>query len=106
MSVPDDGFNPADRIQSELAEIARTRMPFGRYGPGPFPPKGVPIYDLPVEYLNYFAVNGFPKGRLGKLLQIVYQTKLDGADGIFDGIRDQTGGRTVFGKTRRQTYNF
>ena len=29
-------------------------MPFGKYGPLHFPPRGVPLYDLPVEYLAWF----------------------------------------------------
>jgi len=106
MSDSRDESDLTGRIQSELAEIARTYMPFGRYGPEHFPPRGVPLYDLPAEYLNYFAVKGFPKGRLGELLRIVYQTKLDGADPIFDELRERAGGRTVFRKKRRRDFNF
>jgi uncharacterized protein (DUF3820 family) len=106
MSVPDDDSDLAARIQSELAEIARTHMPFGRYGPEHFPPRGVPIYDLSAEYLNYFAVKGFPKGRLGELLRIVYQMKADGADAAFDAARERAGGRTVFRKARRRNFDF
>jgi uncharacterized protein len=106
MSAMDDSSELAGRIQSELAEIARTHMRFGRYGPGHFPPRGVPIYDLPAEYLIYFAVKGFPKGRLGELLRIVHQMKLDGADAIFDGARERAGGRTVFRKERRRDFKF
>ena len=106
MNGNDNERELSDRIQSELSEIARTCMPFGRYGPAHFPPRGVPIYDLPAEYLNYFAVKGFPKGRLGELLRIVYQTKLDGADAVFDEIREHAGGRTSFRKTRTRKFNF
>ena len=94
------------RIQRELEEVARTHMPFGRYGPEAFPPRGVPIMDLPFDYLNFFAVKGFPKGRLGELLKIVYQTQLDGADSIFDKARKQAGGRTVFRKPRKRDFKF
>jgi uncharacterized protein (DUF3820 family) len=106
MSDPGDDSDLAARIQSELAEIARTHMPFGRYGPEHFPPRGVPLYDLPAEYLIYFAVKGFPKGRLGELLRIVHQMKLDGADAVFDEARERAGGRTVFRKPRRRNFNF
>ena len=106
MNGHDHDLDLSDRIQSELSEISRTFMPFGRYGPVHFPPRGVPIYDLPAEYLNYFAVKGFPKGRLGELLRIVYQTKLDGADAVFDEIREQAGGRTPFRKTRTRKFKF
>ena len=86
------------KMASDLAEIERTRMPFGRYGPQKFPPHGVPIYDLPAEYLHYFMVKGFPKGRLGELLRMVYQMKVDGADCAFDEARRRAGGRTALRK--------
>ena len=80
------------RMQAELAEIEKTRMPFGRYGPEHHP-NGAPIFDLPAEYLGYFAKVGWPKGRLGELLKIVYQMKVDGADCAFDPMRQRAGGR-------------
>ncbi len=83
------------RMAADLAEIGRTRMPFGKFGPQHFPPDGVPIYDLPAEYLSWFAgKGGFPKGRLGELLKIVYQMKIDGSDMAFDPFRQRNGGRT------------
>ena len=69
-------------------------MPFGKFGPEHFPPRGVPIYDLPVEYLGWFAQKGgFPKGRLGELLRIVHQMKVDGSDFAFDPMRQREGGK-------------
>ena len=59
-------------MAGDVAEIARTRMPFGKFGREHFPPRGVPIYDLPVEYLAWFARKGcFPKGRFSELLASV-----------------------------------
>lgn len=82
-------------MAADLTEIGRTCMPFGKYGPPHYPPNGVPIYDLPVEYLGWFVTKGgFPKGRLGRLLQIVHQMKVDGSDAAFDPLRKQAGGRT------------
>src|SRR5690606_8626883 len=53
------------RMRADLEEIGRPRMPFGKYGPAAHPPEGLPIYDLPAEYLGWFAGKaGFPKGRL------------------------------------------
>jgi uncharacterized protein (DUF3820 family) len=90
--------DPADawirRLARDLAEIERSHMPFGRFGPERFPPRGVPIYDLPFEYLAWFAKTGFPKGRLGELLQVVYAIKRDGADRAFAPLRARRGGRT------------
>nr|WP_306301498.1 DUF3820 family protein [Verrucomicrobium spinosum] len=41
----------AARMASDLADIERTHMPFGKFGPQHFPPHGIPIFDLPAEYL-------------------------------------------------------
>jgi len=84
----------AERMRADLDAIERTRMPFGKYGPQHFPPYGVPIFDLPAEYLGWFAIKGFPKSRLGELLQIVHQMKVDGSDFAFDPMRRRNGGRT------------
>ena len=84
-----------DWMAADLADIAGTRMPFGKFGPAHFPPRGVPLYDLPVEYLGWFAQKaGFPQGRLGELLRMVHQMKVDGLDCIFDEFRRKAGGRT------------
>jgi uncharacterized protein (DUF3820 family) len=83
----------ARRMAEELAEIERTHMPFGKFGPKDFPPKGVPIFDLSAEYLGWFAQKGWPRGRLGELMKIVYQMKIDGAECAFDEMRRRAGGR-------------
>lgn len=77
-----------------LEEIGRARMPFGKFGPKDFPPQGVPIEDLPVEYLAWFKLHGFPKGRLGQLLEMVYEVKACGMDQVFNPHRRARGGRT------------
>ena len=70
-----------EEFAETMIEISRTRMPFGKYGPKEYPPSGVPIYDLPFEYLEWFQYNGgLPGGRLGELLEIVYHIKRDGSD--------------------------
>lgn len=101
-------MNPEPKAAAEavLEQISRYHMPFGMFGPKHYPPKGVPIYDLPAEYLAWFALNGFPDGRLGELLRIVYQTKADGCDGIFDRIRHRAGGRFKLRKPREREWKF
>jgi uncharacterized protein (DUF3820 family) len=81
-------------VATDLAEIAQLHMPFGKYGPDHFPPRGIPLYDLPLEYLAWFARKGFPQGRLGELLRILHQLKTDGCDEIFDEFRRRRGGRS------------
>jgi len=103
----DAGDELADQMQRDLEEIGRTCMPFGKHGPAHHPPNGVPIYDLPVEYLAWFAAKGgFPKGRLGTLLQMVHSMKVEGLDVVFDSLRKRNGGRTPLRTPRRRGFEF
>ena len=89
-------------MAADLAEIASTPMPFGKFGPAHFPPRGLPLYDLPVEYLAWFArKNCFPQARLGELLRMVHQMKVDGLDSVFDQFRQRRGGRASLRAPRR-----
>jgi uncharacterized protein (DUF3820 family) len=94
----------ADHMAADLADISRLHMPFGKYGPEHFPPRGVPIYDLPAEYLEWFTRAGWPKGELGRLLQIVYQMKVDGSDIAFDPMRKAAGGRHPLRHPRQRDF--
>lgn len=58
-----------------LLQIVRMPMPFGKY-------KGTLLSDLPVSYLEWFQRTGFPDGKLGVLLQTVYEIKLNGLEFI------------------------
>ncbi|HVJ47237.1 MAG TPA: DUF3820 family protein [Luteolibacter sp.] len=89
-----------------LAEIGRTRMPFGKFGIKEYPPAGVPIMDLPPEYLSWFKERGFPKGRLGELLAQVNAIKEVGMDSIFDPMRRAMGGRFPLRPTKRRSFDF
>ncbi len=90
--------NLADWIANDLAEIERSCMPFGKFGPDHFPPSGIPLYDLSAEYLAWFGQKGWPRGRLGELLRMVYQMKVDGSDSAFDAMRKRAGGRSPLRK--------
>jgi uncharacterized protein (DUF3820 family) len=89
-----------------LADLAAATMPFGKYGPQSYPPDGVPLVDLPYEYLSWLARTGFPKGSLGVLLQFVWQAKQDGADAMFDPLRAARGGRVSLRHTPRRQWSF
>lgn len=89
-----------------LAEIGRWHMPFGKYGPQHYPPKGVPLYDLPEEYVIWFQHNGFPKGRLGQLLRIICEIRMAGAEAVFEPLRKAAGGRYPMRPKRPRTYEF
>ena len=63
-----------------LIAIVRTRMPFGKY-------KDKVLCDLPVSYLEWFGREGFPKGKLGMLLQTVYEIKMNGLEDLLKPIK-------------------
>lgn len=89
-----------------LLEIGKTRMPFGKFGMKSYPPAGVPIMDLPQEYLVWFKERGFPKGRLGELMAQVYAIKEVGMDSIFDPMRKAMGGRFPLRTKSRRSFDF
>jgi len=101
-----DHADPNAELSRLLDEIDGSRMPFGKFGPSNFPPRGVPLHDLPYEYLAYFARRGFPKGRLGELLNFIYLAKRDGADAIFNELRTRAGGRTNLRRRQRRRWEF
>lgn len=104
MDSPDPN-DLAARMRQDMQEIGQMKMPYGKFGPQHFPPDGVPIYDLPAEYLGWFANKaGWPKGKLGTLLQIVHQMKADGSDAAFDPLRNRAGGRTQLRPDRQRSY--
>jgi uncharacterized protein (DUF3820 family) len=98
-----DAQELAARMSADLAAIEQLHMPFGKFGPAHFPPRGIPIYDLPVEYLEWFASRGtFPRGRLGEMLRVVHRMKVEGMDGVFDGMRARAGGKAALRAPRRR----
>ena len=101
-------FTEIDRedFRNLLEEIGSTRMPFGKFGIKAYPPQGVPIVDLPPEYLAWFKERGFPKGRLGELMEQVFEIKAVGMDGVFDPIRRATGGRFPLHHQRTKSFRF
>ena len=72
---PDLGFT-----QDDLLKLATWKMPFGRFS-------GRILIELPEEYLFWFVDNGFPDGKLGFLMKLALELKVNGADGV---IRDMT----------------
>jgi len=48
-----------------LEKLVNWTMPFGKYA-------GRPLAELPGHYLAWFAREGFPKGEIGELLELMY----------------------------------
>ena len=51
-----------------LIQLTRMRMPFGKY-------KDRVLCDLPEPYLAWFHQKGYPSGKLGVLLESLYEIK-------------------------------
>ncbi len=72
----------AEDLRKLVEEIAQTHIPFGMYGPAKYPPKGCPLMDVPQEYLAWFQAKGFPKGKLGRLMEQCLLLKGNGLDSL------------------------
>lgn len=62
-----------------LIELTTMQMPFGKY-------KGQILCNLPEPYLVWFKQKGFPEGKLGKMLESLYEIKLNGLEYLFKQI--------------------
>ncbi|MCL2915433.1 DUF3820 family protein [Shewanella corallii] len=63
-------------MQQELVEAINQIMPFGKYA-------GRKLLMLPEPYLVWFHSKGFPEGKLGRQLALVYEIKLNGLESTF-----------------------
>ena len=63
-----------------LLTLVRMKMPFGKY-------KGTVLSSLPVSYLEWFAKEGFPPGKLGMLLATIYEIKINGLEYLLESIK-------------------
>jgi len=68
----------------DLEKLVSWKMPFGKH-------QGKLLADLPGNYLNWFAREGFPEGEIGRLLQLMQEIDHNGLKGILAPLRE--GGR-------------
>ena len=66
--------------QQFLIDLAKMKMPFGKY-------KGTYLIDLPEHYVVWYYNKGFPKGKLGDQLKLIYELKLNGLEDIIRKIQ-------------------
>lgn len=70
-----------------LQLLLQREMPFGKH-------KGRVIADLPANYLQWFAREGFPRGEIGQLLALMYEIDHNALRGLLAPLRaSQPAGR-------------
>ncbi|MFW5657060.1 MAG: DUF3820 family protein [Bacteroidota bacterium] len=63
-----------------LRELVAYKMPFGKY-------KDRVIADLPEHYLLWFKQKGFPRGKLGILMETMFEIRLNGLEYLLKPLR-------------------
>lgn len=71
-------MNPED-----LQKLVTMKMPFGKH-------QGKLLADLPGNYLNWFAREGFPKGEIGRLLALMQEIDHNGLNHLLKPLRDSS----------------
>ena len=70
-------------MDSDSLQLLVSRaMPFGKH-------KGRLIADLPGNYLNWFAREGFPPGELGRLLALMHELDHNGLSSLLIPLRQR-----------------
>lgn len=62
---------PSEALLAAINQI----MPYGKYA-------GRRLLELPEPYLVWMHGKGFPKGKLGQQLALIYEVKLNGLEGL------------------------
>jgi uncharacterized protein (DUF3820 family) len=65
---------------AELELLITRVMPYGKH-------KGKVIADLPGNYLNWFAREGFPPGEIGRLLALMHELDHNGLSALLAPLR-------------------
>ena len=66
----------------DLQRLLTTVMPYGKY-------KCQLIADIPGQYLNWFAREGFPKTEIGRLLELMQTIDHNGLSGLLEPLRKE-----------------
>lgn len=64
----------------DLEKLVTLKMPFGKH-------QGTLIADLPGNYLNWFAREGFPQGKIGRLLALMQEMDHNGLRPLLNPLR-------------------
>jgi len=66
----------------DLQKLVTMTMPFGKH-------EGKLLADLPGNYLNWFAREGFPKGEIGRLLALMHEIDHNGLTDLLKPLRNR-----------------
>jgi uncharacterized protein len=80
--------DPSKPNANILIDLVQVKMPFGKY-------RGSTLCNLPISYLEWFAKEGFPPGKLGMQLATIFEIKMNGLEHLLTPIKKQ------FSKTTR-----
>ncbi|QFU23567.1 DUF3820 family protein [Shewanella eurypsychrophilus] len=69
-----------------LLDAINQKMPFGKYA-------GRKLLQLPEPYLVWFHSKGFPEGKLGEQLALMYEIKLNGLEGMLEPLLEKSSHR-------------
>jgi hypothetical protein len=76
----DSVTHPPTMHPEDLQTLVTMPMPFGKH-------KGMVLADLPGNYLNWFAREGFPKGEIGRLLALMQEIDHNGLGYLLKPLR-------------------
>lgn len=68
-------------LSAEVLAAAAMPMPFGKF-------KGTRLIDLPEPYVVWFKGQGFPSGKLGQQLALIYEIKANGLEKLIRPLLD------------------
>lgn len=70
----------SEQQRQHLLQLVQMQMPYGKF-------KGRLLCDLPEPYLVWYKQKGFPKGKLGTLLETLYEIKLNGLEYLLQPLK-------------------
>lgn len=67
--------------KQQLIELAKAKMPYGKF-------KGRYLIDLPEPYVVWYHAKGFPSGKLGQQLGLIYELKINGLEYLIHELKE------------------
>lgn len=65
----------SESSREALVKLANMRMPYGKY-------KGYLLIHIPEPYYVWYRGKGFPAGKFGEQLQLMYEIKANGLEDL------------------------